>query len=117
MRINRHIITITDYQTINLPAKGAALSVALTRGSACEDFLDLWVYDYQQGKPTRLGIYIVGTGNPLPPELADQPDFASVPGCDKFVWPITPQGRHLGTVVTPKGDVWHVFEGKVRSDD
>lgn len=94
MRVIRHELAITDYQTIELPARGSLLSVAKHRRNE-NGMIDLWSLDLQNGLPTQLGIYIVGTGNPMPGDLGPAPHF-------------------IGTVVTPIELVWHVFQGPVR---
>ncbi|MCV7354473.1 DUF7352 domain-containing protein [Mycolicibacterium fluoranthenivorans] len=94
MRIIRHQIAITDYQEIDLPASGKALSVAMSRIPELQNHaLDLWSADYESGPPKTLAIYVVGTGNPMPDGI--NPDW------------------FIGTVVTPSGLVWHAFQGLI----
>ena len=107
MRIIRNELIIDDYQTITLPASGKPLSVAQSR-SAPNTLIDIWSYDFESGDPKSIGIYIVGTGHPMPSEIAMSAAMGGMGG----LIPIPPP--FLGTVVTPIGLVWHVFEGPVR---
>lgn len=106
MRIIRHAIEITDYQTVTLPHDGDLLSVAQSRTER-NALIDLWSIDYEGGEPQAKGIYIIGTGNPMPAQLSGP--VSPTPG-KPFPW-----RQFIGTVVTPCGLVWHVFEGPVQS--
>lgn len=114
MRIIRHQLSITDYQTVTLPAAGDLLSVAQSRTSP-SGLIDLWSLDHEIGEPRTAAIYIIGTGHPMPDELAAQLVPAYHGGADT-VLPMFTQ-KFLGTVVTPVGLVWHVFEGPVRATE
>lgn len=94
MRIIRHQILITDYQTIALPAEGELLSVAQSR-TLPDRAIDLWSLDTQRGEPMQAGVYVVGTGNPMDCALEHGRNF-------------------IGSVVTPSGLVWHVLQGPVQ---
>ncbi|MBF9523062.1 DUF7352 domain-containing protein [Mycobacteroides chelonae] len=124
MRIIRHNLDIADYQTVALPHDGDLLSVAQSRTDRTQ-LIDLWSLDFEYGQRWTKGIYIVGTGNSMPEQLRDSaykrdrreqdrahPGFVydyGVPEDDPKPW------RHfIGTVVTPCGLVWHVFEGPVQ---
>lgn len=96
MRVIRHVLSITDYQVVDLPARGSLVSVAVSR-TAPDDLIDLWSIDEQVEGGRQVGVYIVGTGNPAPVGI-------SHPAIRRFI----------GTVVTPCGLVWHVFEGVTR---
>lgn len=124
MRILRHPIEITDYQTITLPNDGDLLSVALSRDDQ-NGLIDLWSLDFQYGNGRPAAIYVIGTGNPMPEELRDsantvyrRAEAARGDGVvhDVFIPPEDPLPwrKFLGTVVTPIGLVWHVFEGPIR---
>ncbi len=94
MRIIRHQIAITDYQEIDLPASGKALSVAMSRIPELQNHaLDLWSADYESGPPKTLAIYVVGTGNPMPDGI--NPRLVH--------W----HRRH------PRLLVWHAFQGLI----
>jgi hypothetical protein len=99
MRIIRHEIAITDYQEVRLPADGELLSVAMSR-TLPNAALDVWSLDRRFGEPRKVGLYVVGTGNPMPPPIMDR-SLSML------------HASFLGTVVTPSGLVWHVFEGPV----
>lgn len=108
MRILRHQIAITDYQEIELLGKGQLLSVAVSR-TIPEHGIDLWSLDYQSSPRPYMqprAVYVIGTGNPMPDELLDHDEWSG--------YPKLPQRRFIGTVVTPNGFVWHVFEGPRR---
>lgn len=104
MRILRHEIEIDDYQTVTLPAEGSLLSVAQSR-SFPNKLVDLWSLDYEHGDSRVAAIYVIGTGNPMPTELCDSGSLG---------WYRKAEGNFLGTVVTPCGLVWHIFEGPIR---
>lgn len=112
MRIIRHDLDIADYQTVALPADGDLLSVAQSRTNP-NGRIDLWSLDFEVGEPRTKAAYIVGTGNPMPEELAPTLVLEYLNGIATHV-PKADQ-RFIGTVVTPCGLVWHVFEGPVRT--
>lgn len=97
MRIIRHELDITHYQVVPLDGSGELLSVAQSRTEP-NTLIDLWSIDQQRQVTLFVGVYIIGTGHPMPPELSDPERFS----------------KFLGTVVTPSGLVWHVFQGPVR---
>ncbi len=113
MRILRHELEIADYQTILLPARGELLSVAMSRTHP-NTLIDLWSLNRQEGVGALVdagtgrsaGVYVVGTGNPMPSALNDDLFTQHDPGIPPVTW-----RRFLGTVVTPSTLVWHVFEG------
>ncbi|ORA62192.1 hypothetical protein [Mycobacteroides franklinii] len=124
MRIIRHALRIDDYQEVTLPSDGDLLSVAQSRRSP-NGLIDLWSLDFEHGEGWTKGIYIVGTGNPMPDQLRDSantqyrrnehrysPGFTN----DVFIMDEDPKPwrKFIGTVVTPSGLVWHVFEGPLR---
>jgi hypothetical protein len=112
MRIIRHTIAIHDYQIVELPNDGMPLSVALKRDPAEQEYmLDLWTLDYEAGEPKTLGIYVVGTGNPMPDELDRTMNPHSI---IQSLTVLFPNNIFIGTVVTPRGRVWHTFTGAVR---
>lgn len=124
MRIIRHQLTINDYQTVTLPFDGDLQSVAQSRTSP-NDLIDLWSLDFEYGKGWTKGIYIVGTGNPMPEQLRDsantryrRDEHRYSPGFthDVFIRDEDPKPwrKFIGTVITPCGLVWHVFEGPVQ---
>ena len=95
MRILRHSGGITDCQVVELPAAGELLSVSVSR--VTPDYaIDVWSVDFQIGAPMRVQVWMFGTGNPISDE-AEEAVLA---------------GNFLGTVVTPSGLVWHVWQGK-----
>lgn len=106
MRILRVEVEVTDFQVIELPNPARILSVAPARTGG--ERIDVWFIDYEDQAVVKLrsakagrqatvdvGLWIVGTGNPMPPML-DNADF-------------------LGTCVMPSDLVWHVFAGSVKS--
>ncbi|ATN88582.1 hypothetical protein SEA_JALFARM20_98 [Mycobacterium phage JalFarm20] len=97
MRILRHQVAITDYQEIEIP-EGQLLSVAVSR-TLPNTAIDLWSLDMENGYNELHAIWIVGTGNTFPAQLAK---------------PVIGRREFIGTVVTPSGLVWHVFEGARR---
>ena len=80
--IHRVSIPIVDVQTVDC-FPGEILSVAPTRDGR-RDRIDLWFTRYKTASPRE--VFVVGTGQPYS------------------------RGRFVGTVVTPAGLVWHVFE-------
>lgn len=95
-KIYRYELGITDYQEISLPGEfwdTEFLSVAVSRTNP-NNRIDLWSLVREgDGSPGhRVGVHVIGTGNPIPKELTDA-----------F------ERQFVGTVVTPIGLVWHVF--------
>ncbi|WP_027500826.1 DUF7352 domain-containing protein [Rhodococcus sp. UNC363MFTsu5.1] len=85
--IHRVTIPVADRQLVAIHAGGQVLSVAPTRDGG-SDHVDLWFTTYPaEDRGDQRWIHIAGTGHHRPP------------------------GRFVGTVVTPSGLVWHVFEG------
>lgn len=85
--IYRAVLPVTDSQAIEIHPIGEILSVAPTRDGR-SDQIDLWFTTFETAdRDHRRWIHIAGTGHPRP------------------------DGRFVGTVVTPSGLVWHVFEG------
>lgn len=84
--IHRVTLTVTDRQLISIHPGGQILSVAPTRDGRSSQ-IDMWFTTYPGRDIERRWIHIAGTGHPVPP------------------------GRFIGTVVTPAGLIWHVFEG------
>lgn len=112
MRVIRHQIAITDYQELKVPDRQHLMSVAVSRTDP-NMAIDLWSLDRERGYPPErwpaVGIYVVGTGNPMSDRLeTDDERFET--GKDSLAG----YGRKfIGTVVTPSGLVWHVFQGPV----
>lgn len=100
MMIKRLSLDVTDYQTVALTDGAKILHVAPCRTGA--ERIDLWFLDPEDwpGVEFSTGIYIVGTGNPMPDRL--RPIGLPVP-----------QPRYIGTCVMPSRLVWHVFSGPV----
>ncbi len=109
MRIIRHPIAIIDYQEIYLPGEGEVLSVAASREFPNHG-IDLWALDYERGEQRTVTIYVIGTGNPMPTDLAAEMDPHGHGGIPVLL----PDHKFIGTVVTANGLVWHIFEGPVR---
>lgn len=85
--IHRITIDVEDEQALVLHPASQILSVAPTRDGGSGQ-VDMWftAYPHETTHHER-PVYMAGTGMPRP------------------------QGRFIGTVVTPSGLVWHVFEG------
>lgn len=100
MKILRQTLKITDYQAIQVPDDSEILSVANSRTRSDRE-IDIWYLtaDETMQYPQTCGIYIIGTGNPLPLNLA-----IVVIGKRQF----------LGTIVMPSDLVWHVFRGPLQ---
>lgn len=105
MRIVRYPLEIVDYQQVQPLWPGRVLSVApgRMRPPAPGGFydpdaqkIDLWCIDDDGSRganpPPLLGVWIVGTGNPMPGGLLDNDT-----------------GVFHGTCVMVNGLVWHVF--------
>lgn len=84
--IHRVTIPIADEQIVEMHNAGTILSVAPTRDGR-SDVVDLWFTTYEHELTGSRPVRMAGTGHPRP------------------------YGRFIGTVVTPAGLVWHVFEG------
>lgn len=109
MRVIRHQIAITDYQVLVVPEPNELLSVAVSR-TIPNHGIDLWSLDLEKGdRPRQVGIYVIGTGNPMPDILQTKEEAGT--GVELFG--MTQWRKFIGTVVTPSGMVWHVFQGPV----
>lgn len=108
MKVFRSQIGITDYQVLDLANNAQLLSVAVSR-TIPNHGIDLWWLDRDSGgwPDQEVAIYVIGTGNPMPDELLDHDEWSGHP-------PNLPLRRFIGTVVTPSGLVWHIFQGPVR---
>lgn len=84
--IRRVTLDVEDAQAIDMHQAGEILSVAPTRDGGSGQ-VDLWFTTYLNEPSSKRWVFMAGTGMPRPP------------------------GRFIGTVVTPSGLVWHVFEG------
>ena len=84
--IHRVTLDVEDAQTIEMHQAGSVLSVAPTRDGGSGQ-VDLWFTTYPNEPSRKRWIYMAGTWMPRPP------------------------GVLVGTVVTPSGLVWHVFDG------
>lgn len=100
MRIHRYELDITDRQTVTLPLGYELLSVAVSRTDP-NGLIDMWAQVPEMATPIPAVIHIIGTGNPMPDDLTND----------------RTRRKFLGTVVTPGGLVWHVFEGPVYPTD
>lgn len=85
MKIYKYEIAVTDEQTISLPTAAKILAVQIQHGRP-----QIWaLFDESLGGKDNRTLFVVGTGNPLPP-------------C----------GRYIGTFQMMNGSlIWHVFEG------
>lgn len=70
-------------QKVSIPQLGKILSVGLT-----QDCISVWVEIDQEAPKVERTFYVFWTGQEIPPLKL----------------------RHLGTVITKNGLVWHVFE-------
>ena len=84
--IHRVTLDVEDEQIVTIHNAGHVLSVAPTRDGGSGQ-VDLWFTTYPSEPNGKRWVYMAGTGMPRP------------------------GGRFVGTVVTPSGLVWHVFEG------
>lgn len=87
-------LEITDFQQIEVPENSSMLSVAFqdrhpTYPLAGGKQLCLWVQVDTDRPMRKRGIYVVGTGNPMPDVIA----------------------QFIGTALDPRGFVWHVYAG------
>lgn len=91
LTIYKYNLELTDVQDIEMPIYAKIVHVGWQIGSF-NSGIKIWalVQDTLALKSRR--IHIVGTGNGMP-EL-----------------PVGANVNHLGTVLTPDGFVWHVFE-------
>lgn len=83
MRIVRYPLEITDYQQVQPLWPGRVLSVGARRydGKTCVELprseyaIDMWCFDNDEHRgprlPPVLGVWIVGTGNPIDPAMFD----------------------------------------------
>ena len=116
MQINRYFLKITDYQTITIPASYHVLSAAPARDTYRHTSrlprvgvyldqvqgIDLWVKvnDSEPQIGFGLGVYLIGTGNPLPTMKS-----GSYVGLN-----------FIDTCVMENKLVWHVFVGPVLNE-
>lgn len=85
--IHRITLDVQDEQALVMHPAAQILSVAPTRDGGSSQ-IDLWFTAYPNDRThSDRPVYMAGTGHPIP------------------------DGRFVGTVVTPSGLVWHVFEG------
>jgi len=94
-RVVCYSLEIVDYQEILIYEPAQILSVAVSRSDP-DNEIDLWALCRDGGAEVRKGIYVAGTGHPLPAEM----------------W----SAKFIGTVVTPGQLVRHVWTGPVRHD-
>lgn len=90
--IHRLALPVQDVQFVEMSSASEILSVAPTRDGR-SDVIDMWFTAYPNESTRRRAVRMAGTGHPLP------------------------FGRFVGTVVTPSGLVWHVFEGTPVGDE
>ena len=108
MQINRYYLKLTDYQTITIPSGYHVLSAAPGRdtyknpmfGRADIQGIDLWVKVSDSAQQVGLGIYLVGTGFPLP---------TTKDGNQQSL-------NFIDTCVMDNGLVWHVHVGPVQNE-
>ena len=108
MQINRYFLKITDYQVITIPSGYQVLSAAPGRdtyknpmlGRADIQGIDLWIKVNDSPQTVGLGVYLVGTGFPLPTEKS-----GSYVGLN-----------FIDTCVMENGLVWHVHVGPVQNE-
>lgn len=86
-KIFREELKLVDYQEITSDAIPLAVDPGRTHNG-----IDIWTIHHNGKSEEKRGIYIVGTGNPMPDGLS----------------------AFIGTCVMPNGLVWHVFEGEVQ---
>lgn len=122
MRIVRYELEIVTYQQIQPLWPGRILAV---KPSRYQEFpygdprwmtqnqkIDMWCIDDSDNAPQRppiLGVWIVGTGNPMPAELLARPpayDVMATGPIDPMLWL---QHEYQDTCVMANGLVWHVF--------
>lgn len=118
MRIVRYELAIIDFQQVQPLWPGTIVGMKpgrLLRGgreiSARDQVIDLWCIDDSSNTPNRapiLGIYVIGTGNPMPPDMVN-PMHGNVEGHQFDGGPLAPGVRYVDTAVMADGLVWHVF--------
>lgn len=105
MRIVRYELEIVDYQQLQPLWPGNILSVAMTPRKDADGrelpldvppTIDVWAFDNTDNQPEDtpapvLGVWIIGTGDPIPQALFDA------------------DAIFRGTCVMINGRVWHVF--------
>jgi hypothetical protein len=103
-RILRYPIDLEEYQELEVGWPARILTVALGKDGG----IDLWAVTSDEEDtprdPVVVPIYIVGTGHPMPREIAI--------GEIQVVGGLREQG-YLGTVVQDRY-VWHIWTGKQR---
>lgn len=108
MRIVRYPLEIVDYQQLQPLWPGHILSVAPGRlthpfnpqpAAVTEQGIDMWAFDNDENRgdrlPPVLGVWIVGTGNPIDPAMFEA------------------DAMFHGTCVMANGLVWHVFSAVI----
>jgi hypothetical protein len=112
MRVHRYALGITDHQVLDLPLSSQLLSVAPGRHyedasrrdipRPMAEHIDLWALVPEVAPAVPYDLHIVGTGNPMPPQLTRHgiPSVAAM---------------FVGTCVMPSGLVWHVFYDEMGS--
>lgn len=100
LKVQRYELSITNqYQKVAIPHPARLLSCDRSR-SRPDEKIDLWALAGPQGTPSKnVGIYITGTGHDVPAPVLS---FGNVG--ESFI----------GTVVTPDGFVWHVWQGQLQ---
>jgi len=90
--IYRYPLIIADFQEVMVTtswAYGEPEVLSVAKGRSGTSGLDLWAVHDDDGTEMALGVYILGTGNPMT--------------C------LPQDARFLGTVVASMGFVWHVY--------
>jgi hypothetical protein len=102
MRIYMYPLEVTDRQTVRMQDRARILTVQEQDGVLC-----LWALVDPDAPLLRREILIVGTGHPVPDEVAQ---------CYEDEFTRHPQGSgglYIGTVQQADGAlVWHVFTGR-----
>ncbi|QFG13492.1 hypothetical protein PP501_gp60 [Gordonia phage Powerball] len=90
LAIHRQTVPITDMYSFNTTGfVRRILKADNVRTTALMDTaLDVWFETYDNDRPCRVIIHVVGTGNPMPRGRI---------------------GDHIDSVITPSGLVWHVY--------
>lgn len=97
--IYRYPLDVTYYQElIQIPTAHKILSVAPGRDQPRDYEIDLWMKVSPSDVHTRVAIYMLSTGHPVPVNSV---------GADLDL-------KFIGTCVMNDGLVWHVFEGPVK---
>lgn len=96
--IHKLALNALDYQEIWI--SGPIISVAADRGGSSSVF-DMWLEHHDDINQIKVGIYVIGTGNPVPWNEGQLGNRRTMYG-------------FIGTVVTPSNLVWHIYQGPVR---